>query len=150
MARKLIEKYRRKDFDPEDCTPITLADGQEWYFPRPWLAIVPIVRGAEAVAEARHVSFGEDLDVLLEAIAAEEDPVAQIRHVVTLAIFLLGRNYDLESDEYPRLLTYYVGNPESEAMIAAIIDVALGKLFRATGLEGLADPKASAVGCDSA
>ena len=150
MARKLIERARRKcDFDAEGCTPIRLADGQEWYFPRPWLAIVPIVRDKEAVAEARHVSFGEDLDVLLEAIAAEEDAIAQIRHVVTLAIFLLGRGYDIASDEYPRLLTYYVGNPASDSMIEAIIDVALGRLFRAFGAEALSDPKACAVGSGS-
>jgi hypothetical protein len=148
--RKLIEQYRRKpDFDAENCTPIVLADGQEWYFPRPWLAVMPIIRDKEAVADVKYVTFGDNLDPLIEAIATEDDPLLQIRHVVTLAIFLLGRNYDLESDEYPRLLTYRFGDPSSDEMLKAIIDVTMGNTFRAFGLESMSDPKVCAVGYES-
>jgi hypothetical protein len=150
VARKLIEQYRRlPDFDPEHCTPIKLSDGQEWFFPKPWLSLIPIVRGDEVVAHSRHVTFGDDLDVLLEAIAAEENPVEQIMKVLALAIFLLKRNYDLQSDEFQRILTYRVGDSESEEMINQIIDVTLGGLFSAFGAKAAEDPKAFAVGSDS-
>jgi hypothetical protein len=145
--RKLIEQARRKaDVDLEVCTPITLADGQAWYFPRPWLEIVPHFRDGKAVDRSRLLTCGPELDLLLEAIAEEEDPAREILSVMTLGGFLLLRNYDLADEDLERLFVYRPRDPASQDMLRSIIDVATG----GGGMRGLSGPKACAAGSESA
>lgn len=145
--RKLIEHVRRKaDLDLEICTSIRLADGQDWYFPRPWLEIVPHFRDGKAVARSRLLTCGPELDLLLEMIAEEEDPVREILAVMTLGGFLLQRNYDLTDEDLERLFVYRPRDPASQDMLRSIIDVATG----GSGLRGITDPKACAAGSGSA
>lgn len=144
--RKLIEQYRRKaDLDLEICTPIILADGQEWYFPRPWLEIVPIFRDGKAVDRSKLLTCGPELDLLLESIAEEEDPAREILAVMTLGGFLLLRNYDLTDDELSQLFIYRPRDPASQDMLRSIIEVATG----GGGMKGLSSPKACAAGSGS-
>src|SRR3954454_25320840 len=125
--RKLIEQYRRKvDLDLEICAPIKLADGQEWYFPRPWLEIVPIFRDGKAVDRSKLLTCGPELDLLLESIAEEEDPAREILAVITLGGFLLLRNYDLTDEELEEPSIYRPPYPASQNMIASIIEVGSG------------------------
>ena len=149
--RKLLEKYRRHaDFDPEGCVPITLSDGQQWMFPRPWLEITPTFREGRAVGRTKYLTCGPELDVLIAAIAAEEDAGKQVLSVMTLGAFLLLRNYEVTDEELGHLFRYKVGEPESEEMVMAIMDVATGKLDRLIGARAITDPKARAVGSGSA
>lgn len=150
MARKLLEKYRRRaDFDPEGCIPITLSDGCEWYFPRPWLEVTPVFRDGVVIDRNKYLTCGPELDVLVEAIGAEEDGAKQVLSVMTLGAFLLLRNYDVTDEELGRLFRYKVGDPDSEEMIMAIMDVATGKLDRLVGEGAIRDPKGRAVGSGS-
>lgn len=150
MARKLIEKYRRKpDFDPEGCIPIRLSDGQEWHFRRPWLEIAPVFKDGKAVDRTKQITCGPELDVLIRAIPEEEDGPRQILHVMTLGALLLKQDYDLEDEDFERLFTYRVGSDESQEMIRSIISVATGKLSDAHGVGVLSDPKAQPAGSGS-
>jgi hypothetical protein len=145
--RKLIEQARRKaDVDLEICTPITLADGQAWYFPRPWLEIVPHFQDGKAINRSRLLTCGPELDFLIEAIAQEDDYIRQILAVMTLGALLIKRCYDVTDEELSRLFTYRPNDPASEDMIAAIIDAATG----GSGLRGRDGPKACAAGSGSA
>jgi hypothetical protein len=147
MPRKLIEFARRKvDLDLEICTSITLADGQDWYFPRPWLEIVPHFKDGKAVDQSKLLTCGPELDLLLESIAEEEDPAKEILAVMTLGGFLLLRNYDLTDEELGQLFVYRPRDPASQDMIRSIIEVATG----GGGLRGLKSPKACAAGSGSA
>jgi hypothetical protein len=142
MARKLIEKYRRKpDFDLEYCTPVGLADGQEWYLPRPWLEVHPIFRDGKAVNCTEMLTCGE-LDPLLKLIGEEgDDPLRQSMHVLTLGALLLQRNYDVEDAELSRLFILRPGDSDSDRMITSIIDVATGNTASSLGWKAIVDPK---------
>lgn len=145
--RKLIEAFRRKpDLDTEVCTPIVLADGVAWHFPRPWLEIVPIFRDGKAVDRSKLLTCGAELDLLLESIAEEEDPAREILAVMTLGGFLLLRNYDLTDEDLERLFVYRPRDPASQDMLRSIIEVATG----GGGMRGLTSPKACAAGSGSA
>ncbi|WP_165072123.1 hypothetical protein [Paludisphaera rhizosphaerae] len=150
--RRLIEARRRRDgFDPADgsSVPVRLADGWEWYIPRPMMEIVPIFEGGKAVDSARGITCGPEIDVLLEAIAAETNHVRQVLAVLTLGAFLLQRNYDLSDDELRRLLVFRPGDEASESMLRGIVEVATGKLNALFGRGALSDPKGRAAGSGS-
>jgi hypothetical protein len=145
--RKLIEASRRKaDVDIENCTPITLADGQSWYFPRPWLEIRPIFRAGKATANTRMLTCGNELDTLLEAIGTEEDGISQAMLILTLGAFLLMRNYDIKDEELGRLFILRPNDPDSDRILHEILDVATGHGVAALGWRILIDPKACAAG----
>lgn len=147
--RRLLERFRRRaDFDPDDglSTPVRLADGNEWSLPRPWLELVPVFRGGKAVDRARVLTCGDELDELVRAIAEGEPGVPQVLAVLTLGATLLLRNYDLDDAELARLFTFRPGEPESEAMLRSIIDVATGRVAHLFGRGGLLDPKPPAAG----
>lgn len=145
--RKLIEASRRKpEMDPEICASIRLADGQNWYFPRPWFEVRPIFRDGKTKHHTRMLTCGDELDVLLEAIGTEEDGVTQALSILTLGAFLLLRNYDLEDEELARLFILRPGDPDSDRVLHEILDVATGHGVAALGWRILIDPKACAAG----
>lgn len=145
--RKLIESSRRKpEVDIETCMPITLADGQTWYFPRPWLEIRPIFRESKAATYTRLLTCGDELDTLLQSIGAEEDGIAQAMSILTLGAFLLLRNYDVADDELGRLFVLRPNDPDSDRVLHDILDVATGHGIAALGWRILLDPKAIAAG----
>jgi len=142
--RRLIERYRRRpDFTTEHCAPIKLSDGQEWYFPRPWLEIIPVFQDGKAVDYDRMLTCGDELDILIQAISGEEDPITQRLAVLTLGAFLIRRNYDVTDEELSRLFVLRPGEPDSEEMLKQIIEVATGKTSLTHGAEAVTDPKAS-------
>jgi hypothetical protein len=148
--RKLIEQYRRKpDFDADNCTPIVLADGQEWYFAKPWLEVRPIFRDAKVVAGPRMLTCRE-LDPLIEAIGAEENPMKQAWGVLNLGALILLRSYDLDDAELGRLFILRPGDADSDRMLREIIEVATGRLLSAVGPGAITDPKARGGGSGSA
>lgn len=156
MSRKLIEQYRRKvDLDISRCIPVRLADGNEWHFPRPMLELRPRFDGAKPVALTKHVTWGEELDDIVQAIATAEPGEDLILAVLRLGGDLLLRNYDLTQGELERLFRYRVNDPtgQSDEMIKAVIDVATGRLMgyaadpkpHADGSRSLCDPSASRI-----
>lgn len=133
MARKLIEKYRRKtDLNLESCVPIQLADGQEWYFPRPMIELRPRFDGSKPISLSRYVTWGEDLDDLLLAVsnATTADGDAIILAVLRLGGDMLLQNYDLTQEELQQLFRYRIDDPtgNSDEMFRTIIEVATGRL----------------------
>ena len=139
MARKLIERYRRKpDMDPSRSIPIRLADGQEWYLPKPMIELRPHFKDGDPVRLSRFLTCGEDLDRLIEGIAKAEDGVIRLLAVLRLGGDLLQRNYDLTQGELEQLFRYRLDDHtgQSKAMVKAIIDVATGNLQ-----ESLQNPK---------
>lgn len=156
MSRKLIEQYRRKaDLDISRCIAVRLADGQDWYFPRPMLELRPRFDGAKPVALTKHVTWGEELDAMVQEIATAEPGEALILAVLRLGGDLLLRNYDLLQGELERLFRYRVNDPtgQSDEMLKAVIDVATGRLmgygsdpkWRADGSRSPCDPSASQI-----
>jgi hypothetical protein len=149
MARKLIEKHRRKpEFDPEGCVAIRLDDGQEWYFPRPYLEINPVFHEGKVINSIRCLTCGPELDLLIQMIGREDDALERIHKIMTLGAFLLLRNYDLLDNELAQLFVFR-NKPEGFECLNWIMDVATGGLFT-TVPEVVTDPKACAAGSGTA
>ena len=119
-------EYRRETFDEEFSEAVVLADGQEWYFPKPWLAFRPVFRDGKPVDSVRYFSCGPELDSLLEAISSAETLTGQLMAAMALAGLMLLRNYDLTDEELATVLVYRPGDPESSKMLSAIIAIATG------------------------
>lgn len=108
---RLDEKSRRRlDFLP-DSLGLTLADGQEWYVPRPRVAFVYSDNdlGFDRVSETGDVAFDRTLQDRIDAWrkAAEADDVpGVIGAQLGIARVLLLRNYDLDTDELRALVRF--------------------------------------------
>lgn len=126
--RKLIAKYRLKtDVNVEHCTPIRLMDGQDWFIKRPMLELHPVFKDGKATHFTKHITLGASLDVLVEAIGAENiDPVQRVQGIQRLGALLIKECYDVTDEELSLLFHYTVGDPASEAMISDIIAAATG------------------------
>lgn len=152
MPRKLIEKFRRRDgLNLEACTPIRLADGQEWYFPRPMLELNPTFINGDVVHLTNCLTSGSELDLLIQMIAEASEPKDQIAKIMTLGALLLLRNYDLTDDELSKLFILRIRDDvdETQETRAQIMNVATGGLF--TAIKGIpSDPKKHAAGLDAA
>ncbi len=108
---RIDEKSRRRpDFLP-DSLGLTLADGQEWYVPRPRVAFVyaDTELGFDRVTETGDAEFDHTLQDRVDAWrkAAEADDVpGVIGAQLGIARVLLLRNYDLTTDELRGLVRF--------------------------------------------
>lgn len=117
---------RNPDFDDRNSTWITLADGGRWAFPKPWLEIHASFRGGRAVASYPVLTYGPELEELVDAIDQCRDDAALLVGTATLGAYLLRRNYDLSDDDLDRLFAVRVGEPSSWEWVKAVIGVATG------------------------
>jgi hypothetical protein len=85
----------------------------------------PVFENGKAVAFTHQLTFDE-LDVLIEAIAVEEDGVKQVQAIMLLGALMLKRTYDVTDAELERLFQYRQGDPDSETMIRSIMEVVSG------------------------
>jgi hypothetical protein len=121
---------RRDDFDARGCEWVALADGQRWALPLPWVELRAHFRGGKAVAAIPAVSYGADVDALLEAIAGCHDPAVLLSGAATLAAELLRRNYELSDAELDALLAFRGGAPDATAWARDVLEVATGQRGR--------------------
>jgi hypothetical protein len=121
------EKARRKpEFDESNAVWIALADGSRWALPKPWLEVHASFRQGRAVATYPVLTYGPELDELVDAIGACRDNAALIIGAASLGALLLRRHYDLSDDDLDRLFAVRVGDPTSWDWVQAVIDVATG------------------------
>jgi hypothetical protein len=121
------ERAKRKPaFDERDSVWITLADGARWAFPKPWLEVHASFRDGRAVSSDPVLTYGPQLDELVNALGACRDNAALLIGAASLGAFLLRPNYDLSDEDLDRLFAVRVGDPSSWDWAKAVIDVATG------------------------
>ena len=116
-----VEK-RKPEFSP-DSVPIVLADGQPWYFPKPWVVIFPIVKDGKVVSTAGRTMFGEEFDQLMDRIDSSD---GSLESIFGVAVNLLSRNYTLTDADYGTLLRFNQDDPASLEMLRDVLSVARG------------------------
>jgi hypothetical protein len=111
---------RRPDFLPG--LPIRLADGQCWTFPVPRASS----GSPERVAPGELLGlFGDGYAPTLAAVLEAEDESERLRAELALAIFLLGRNYDLSPAVFREILSFRPGDAALVEMQRAFHEVAV-------------------------
>jgi hypothetical protein len=106
---------------------VTLADGQDWTFPKPRIKLKPkIVEGKVEIGGGP--SFGPEFDHQLDILfgAVEADPVERLRIKFEMAVKLLSVNYDLKPDDYADLIVLEPGDPASDERWEQLSNVLLG------------------------
>lgn len=116
----------RRDEFAEESEPVVLSDGQAWFFPKPWIALRPIVQGDNVTGHVACLTVGPKLDALIEAIHDAESFTTKIQAIQILGIYLLRRNYLLSDEEIEPLFTYRQGDPVCLDWAQSIVQVATG------------------------
>jgi hypothetical protein len=127
---------RHPEFDEPNSTWITLADGGRWAFPKPWLEIHATFRDGRAVASRPVLTYGPELEELIDAIDRCRDDAALLVGAASLGAYLLRRNYDLSDDDLDRLFAVRVGDPSSWEWAKAVIGLATGTSGSRSFLDG--------------
>jgi hypothetical protein len=106
---------------------ITLADGQEWTFPKPRIRLKPkIVDGRVEIGGGP--SFGPEYDEEFDTLfgAADVDPIERLRVKFAMAVRLLSANYGLKPEDYAELIVLEPGEPTSDKRWEQLSNVLLG------------------------
>lgn len=121
------EKAKRKPgFVPDAASEgIQLADGQVWYFAKPVVEFFPSFVDGRATFGAT-ATFGADFDAKVKALDDATRAAEYYPALFTLAMDLLGRNYDLTESDHATILRFRAGDPASTEAESAIFSVALG------------------------
>ncbi len=127
----LIDESTRRREAFREGVAITLADGQSWIFPKPFIELrldfgASKDRPTFATGAARP-TYGPGYWELLEDFMRSEDNAEQIDLVASLSVYLLRQNYDLADDELGALLAYRGGDDDNAEMWQQIADVAQGR-----------------------
>jgi len=134
----ISELSRRKpNFEQRNSAPIVLA-GATWYLPKPWLEIRPVFRAGVARTAAAVLTYGPEIDELVDAIAESEALKSQVIGAASLAAHLLRWHYDLSDEDLDGLLWFRAADPTSLEWVSQVIDVATGE----------SGPKVSSAGDD--
>lgn len=135
----LSEPSKRKpDWDEANSTWITLADGQRWAFPKPWVEIYATFADGKAMAPRPVLTVGPELDDLVQALGGCQDNGALLCGAATLGAHMLTRQYELADSELDVLFSFRGGDRDSWAWVDAVLAVATGeggtRSFRAGGV----------------
>jgi hypothetical protein len=134
----LDEKALRKpSWDEASGEWVTLTDGQQWLFPKPWVDVYPkFVDGVPVLGS--ETNFGPEFDAKLKAAkdATSDDDFCLT--VFVLAMDMLGRNYTLAEADYSALVRWRRGSAMGESIISAAYGIA----------QGTSGPKATPVGSE--
>lgn len=117
---------RRSDFEGLNSAWITLSDGGCWAFPKPWLEVHATFHDGRAVATRPVLTYGPELDELVDAVDGCTDNAALLVGAASLGAYLLRRNYDLSDHEFDQLFAIRVGEPSSWDWARAVVGVATG------------------------
>lgn len=140
-----LEKSRRR---PEFVAghPVTLADGQTWYLPSVPAKVFPLFdeTGKYGGIGARSSFNDPEFDALMAAWMEATSRYAEFGALFGLAIYLLGRNYDLSPEDFQRLLVYHRDVPELAAWPRTVGEVCYGLAVVNPPIEGNAAAMSSA------
>jgi hypothetical protein len=106
---------------------VTLADGQEWTFPKPRMRFRPkIVDGRVDVDGGP--SFGPEFDVSLDVLfgVVDVEPIERLRVKFEMAVRLLGANYDLMPEDFASLIVLEPDDPASDERWEQLSRVIMG------------------------
>ena len=117
---------RKPNFDERNAAPVVLADGQTWFIPKPWLEVRPVFRGGRAVTAYPVLTYGPELDGLVEAMADCENLSAQVTAIASLAAYLLRWHYELADADLDGLLAYRRADDRSLKWMTDVVDIATG------------------------
>ncbi len=125
MTRLDEMKLRRPDFFGGSA--VILGDGQSWHLPRPtcYFAMDDDEAGVK-----RHWNLGPEYATIFDRCMEANDDETMISGELSLASFLLRRNYDLTPAQAGGLIRFGYGgtaDPEAAAMREAIMAVATGR-----------------------
>lgn len=128
---ELLEWERRRPEFTEAAVWITLADGSQWAFPKPWVEVRSRFNGGVAGIGAARTTHGPEFDAAIDALRAAETNRDLIIGVMVIGAHLLRKNYDLDDAELEELFIFRFADEsleaESLAMVQAIINVATGQ-----------------------
>ena len=130
---------RRPDFQA-DSVPVTLANGQEWFFPKPYVELFPKVENGRVVGVGSKITathLGPEFADLMQKVEDAEGAISYAETFFPLAVLMLSHNYALPDEAYSELLAVTLGNGKanSDSLFQEVLNVALGF-----------GPKASAAG----
>lgn len=131
MPRLDEHALRKEGF--QEGVAIQLGDGHEWHFPKPVLELTPTVApdGSYKFSD-KFIPFGsEEFDAKVDAYIQAEG-VEELNCLLSLAVDLLSRNYELTLEHYRALLPFRPGDDQAHDMWQQIGDVALGRGPKAT------------------
>lgn len=114
---------RRLDF--VEGRRVAFPDGQEWSVPVPMIRLAPVMVNGRFEALRSMTDMGPELDELLKAVEDAEDGIREKVAVMSVALFLLRKNYDIPDAEAPELLAWVVG--EDNEHLFEILRIATGR-----------------------
>lgn len=126
---RLDERALRKPSFRADVS-ITLADGQDWYFPRPFLMYQP-GDDDDQVIQHWSVGQGDEYASLLRAVQGAKDNEESARAEFRAIKYLLRLNYNLQPADFRGLLVLDysgVATPDIARMSEEIRDLLYGRV----------------------
>lgn len=117
---------RKPNWSERNSAPVTLADGQSWWIPKPWLEIRPVFRRGRAACNYPVLTNGPQLDELIEATSECPDRMTQVMAAASLAAHLLCWHYDLTDSELDQILAFRPADEDSAKWIRDVFDIATG------------------------
>ncbi len=118
---------RRSSFELEHSVPVVLGDAQTWYFPKPWLEIQPCFRDGKVARVRSVLTYGQEMEDLIDAIRASVDDCGTISAIASLGAFMLGWNYELSDADLDTLFSFRSVEHMSAAWPTQVIDLATGQ-----------------------
>lgn len=123
----MIDEVARRKPEFEAGTQITLADGQQWWIPKPKFRFKPkFVDGKIEIGGG--ATFGPEHEAEVEIVFGVVDVPGDefIRARFALTIGLLRANYELADDELSELLIWEINDAASDARWEGIRDALQG------------------------
>jgi hypothetical protein len=134
MTTVLNERKLRRIATIDYCEPITLDDGQIWFFPRPVISAAArqvVVRDDGSIDVVMSPTgfesheFTDDYLAKVEALCMARYIGEEQQALAELAVDLLKRNYNLEPSDFRRLLSFPISGDYAPYW-EKIRDVAIG------------------------
>jgi hypothetical protein len=122
----LDEKSLRRPEFAVDSVAVRMADGQDWYLPKPWVALAPVVKDGRVVSLGSRTMFGPEFDTLIDAVDQADDGLDVIKSMFGIGVYLLSRNYEIPDESFGELLQFRRGEESENNLLQAIMEVARG------------------------
>jgi hypothetical protein len=117
---------RKPTFDQANSAPVKLADGQEWWLPKPWLQIHAAFQDGKAVSDWPVLTYGPEIDELIKAVGECKDYLAILCGVASLGAYMIQQNYELTDQDLDGLFAFRPGVPESWDWTKTVMETAIG------------------------
>jgi len=115
---------RRPDFRPD--VKVRLADGQDWFLPRPMVTFTLSFAADDGPGFKRSdLGFGPDYMDLLQRFY-DSDGAEQLNAAARMVCRVVRLNYDLDDETLATLLVYRPSDESNLAMWSELVDIATG------------------------